>query len=376
MPEYQLQWITDHLAVGHAPLSYDQLEAIRRQGISAIVNLCAEFCDLHEIEGNYGFEVYYLPVHDNEAPLEPELEKALAWLDEAVYLGKKVLVHCRHGIGRTGTFVTAYLLRRGFGMKLAKRKLENTRACHSSFAQWWLLHKYGKKSGKLTIREPSLESKHIVDLAPHFEDYEAVLARLDQCFAHCAASNTGLTSCGLDTDACCFDFVEMSLIEAVYLSHHVNRTLTSEGRQKLIGRALRTTGRIRELLQGLAVPEGDPAAVGNDLRQVYAAEHLRCPLSVAGKCQAYPYRPVRCRTHGLPAGRVDLGLDQHSVTTVEELLGEIDGVLEALSDGLLLALSACLPERRELIFNLPDVVSGRFIQVLFGFLASSPAKSE
>ncbi|MGQ9500375.1 MAG: protein-tyrosine phosphatase family protein [Dissulfurimicrobium sp.] len=50
------------------------------------------------------------------------MERALAWLDEAIYLGKKVLVHCRHGIGRTGTFVTAYLIRRGLGLKLAAKK--------------------------------------------------------------------------------------------------------------------------------------------------------------------------------------------------------------------------------------------------------------
>ena len=37
---YELHWITDHLATGHAPLSYDDLDAIRAQGIGAIVNLC------------------------------------------------------------------------------------------------------------------------------------------------------------------------------------------------------------------------------------------------------------------------------------------------------------------------------------------------
>ena len=37
---YELHWITDHLATGHAPMSYDELDAIRAQGISAIVNLC------------------------------------------------------------------------------------------------------------------------------------------------------------------------------------------------------------------------------------------------------------------------------------------------------------------------------------------------
>ena len=120
---YPLTWVTDHLAVGGAPMTYEQLDSLKEQGITAILNLCAEFCDLHDIEAAAGFEVYYLPVPDEEAPDLPALEKALAWLDEAIYLGKKVLIHCRHGIGRTGTVLNAYLLRRGLGHKLAARVL-------------------------------------------------------------------------------------------------------------------------------------------------------------------------------------------------------------------------------------------------------------
>ncbi|MGD9950760.1 MAG: dual specificity protein phosphatase family protein, partial [Desulfobulbus sp.] len=121
MPEYQLTWITEQLATGYAPMSYEELDFIRDQGITAIVNLCGEFCDLHQIEEKSGFEVYYLPVDDECAPDLDEMEKALEWLDEAVYLKKKVLVQCRHGFGRTGTFVSAYLLRRGLGLKLAEK---------------------------------------------------------------------------------------------------------------------------------------------------------------------------------------------------------------------------------------------------------------
>ena len=38
------------------------------------------------------------------------------------------MAHCRFGVGRTGTFVTSYLLRKGLGLKLASRKLKKTRA--------------------------------------------------------------------------------------------------------------------------------------------------------------------------------------------------------------------------------------------------------
>ena len=112
---HPVTWVTDHLAVGPAPMSFAALDDLHGQGVGAILNLCAEFTDLHGIEAEHGFEVYHLPIEDEEAPDLAELDKALDWLDEAIYLGKKVFIHCRHGIGRTGTVLNAYILRRGLG---------------------------------------------------------------------------------------------------------------------------------------------------------------------------------------------------------------------------------------------------------------------
>ena len=64
-----------------------------------------------------------------------EMEKALDWFDEAVKLGKRVLVHCRFGIERTGTFVTAYLLRKSGALREVSKKLRSTRATPSSYNQ-------------------------------------------------------------------------------------------------------------------------------------------------------------------------------------------------------------------------------------------------
>jgi len=161
---YTVHWITDHLAVGHAPMSYDELASIRNEGIDAIINLCGEFCDLHHIEKNYGFMVLYLPVADDNAPELSDMEKALEWLDEAICLGRKVLVHCRLGIGRTGTFVMAHLLRSGCGLKPAEQKLrgiKGIRATPTSYYQWKFLRKYAKKIAKLTAGEHPLKDKRV-----------------------------------------------------------------------------------------------------------------------------------------------------------------------------------------------------------------------
>jgi len=143
-PGYEIDWVTDHLAVGGAPLSYEALDRIKASGIDAILNLCAEYCDLHEIEAKHGFEVHYLPIHDEKTPEIGELDRAMAWMDEIMRRNKKVLIHCRLGIGRTGTVLYAYLSSRGLESRLQETEIQKFRCRPANYCQWQLVQKYGR----------------------------------------------------------------------------------------------------------------------------------------------------------------------------------------------------------------------------------------
>lgn len=337
---YPLTWVTDHLAVGGAPMSYDQLASLKEQGITAILNLCAEFCDLHDIESAYGFEVHYLPVPDEQAPDLPALERALEWLDEAVYLGKKVLIHCRHGIGRTGTVLNAYLLRRGLGHKLAARVLRPLRSKPTNFDQWWTIRRYGKASGKLTIREPRLECGHLVDLSPFLADYAGLVAA-----ARLAAK--GLPRCGRDHDRCCRRPLSLSLIEAVHIGNRINMGLSSETRLGVIEEAAKAS---REM-ENLARRYGP----GSD--HCLSAWTRLCPLSREGVCLIFANRPIACLLAGLDP-------------TVEADLWEktLEPGLSRLSRQVFLALAGSISDVVLPRFPLPDVVSGRYVSAVFKHL--------
>jgi protein-tyrosine phosphatase len=364
MSAYPLTWVTNQLAVGHAPMSYDELRAIRDQGIDGIVNLCGEYCDLHQIQKDFGFEVYYLPVQDNEAPPSlQEVERALQWLDEAIYLGKKILVHCHLGIGRTGTFVTSYLLRRGFTMKLARQKLKKTRAESTSFNQWWFLRKFGKKEGRLTIREPSLEGGRLVNLAPYFEGYEALVAEVEALFLSSTDGVNEAPRCGRDTDACCHRFITLELIEAAYLSHHLNKRLASEARLEAIQRAIeahKIACRVSPPGKSLhsTLPDGQNSDEACPVETKEATGYT-CPLSVDGKCIAFSFRPVVCRAYDAT------GPGPYAMQPLEERLHD-------LSKRLFFELNAALLEGT-LLFSLTNVVSGRFVQEYFHFITKPPA---
>lgn len=339
---YKLTWVTDQLAVGCAPMSHVQLDSLKEQGIDGIINLCGEFCDLHEIERDAGFEVYYLPLEDEEAPGLVELENGLEWLDEAIYLGKKVLIHCRHGIGRTGTVLNAYLLRRGLGHKLAGRKLKALRSKPANFSQWWTIRKYGRRSGKLTSRTPCVEFKRKVDLSPFFNDYLELAGKVEQQ----ATKAKDRQQCGLDHDRCCRTPLRMTLAEALHLSHCVNLELTHEERLAVIEKAVATARAER-----LAMRE---ISSDNEAGFCLSGVDSICPLLEEAKCRLFDFRPLQCRAFGLDTS-------ENGRLWRDELMPG----LEKISNEIWFACTGTMQDAKLPLFALPDVVSGKFIETLF-----------
>lgn len=144
---YKIKWVTSEIAVGRAPESGRALETVQKAGIDVILNLCAECGDLHELERQAGFTVYWLPIFDALAPEFDELDEAVAWLADQLDQGKKVLIHCRFGVGRSGTVIAAYLLKRGKSMSQVNEILKKSPATPTSKDQQRFIRDYGEKLG-------------------------------------------------------------------------------------------------------------------------------------------------------------------------------------------------------------------------------------
>ena len=362
MSNYQLTWITENLAIGSAPMSFADLGVIRDQDIDGIVNLCGEYCDLHEIESQSDFEVYYLPIPDESVPDMAAMEMALDWLDESIYLGKKILVHCRFGIGRTGTFVTAYLIRKGLSLKVAEKKLKTTPASPESFRQWRLLKKYSKKTKQLKAREPSLENRQEVDLGTYFDEYESLVAQIEDHIDPGNDPNLQLKRCGSHTEECCFRYFDLGLMETVYLHNRINRLLKSQVRSEVIRQALDITVQVKKIRKEM-VFNGIWSSEANDtLQREYGRLQLRCPLSSQRVCLIYDSRPISCRTA--------------NVSVDKDMLKDIDEALVTLSRNIFLAFTGNFMKRGDLIFSMADTISGRFVEQYFNYLAGLQSVSE
>jgi protein-tyrosine phosphatase/nicotinamidase-related amidase len=63
--------------------------------------------------GSAGLEVHHLPVVDQKACSVEEMKAAVAWMEEGLQAGEKVVVHCVGGLGRSGMAAAALLKSRG-----------------------------------------------------------------------------------------------------------------------------------------------------------------------------------------------------------------------------------------------------------------------
>jgi len=98
--------------VAFSPMPYPEDIPELTEKFDAMVVLTYEYELYYELEElvKRGIEVLYAPIEDFTAPSLKELLEIVKWIDKRAKGGKKVLIHCLGGSGRSGTVVTAYLM--------------------------------------------------------------------------------------------------------------------------------------------------------------------------------------------------------------------------------------------------------------------------
>ena len=135
-----------------------------------------------------------------------------------------------------------------------------------------------------------------------FEQYEALVRKVDQAVDRVQAAHPGEVRCGQGCSDCCFAVFDLTLAEAFYLNAHSHWELAESVRKAVLQRAEtadRQFYQLKHKLQRLRQREGKG---DRELLQYLAEQRVRCPLlNEENGCDGYAFRPLTCRIYGIPA---------------------------------------------------------------------------
>lgn len=137
-------WITPALAIGGC-FAIDACEELAREYlIRGVIDLREEACD-DEVElRRHGIELLHLPTRDHAAVAPEMLREGVAFSARHLDAGARVLIHCQHGIGRSGLLALCVLVDRGYSpldaLELAKTRRPKVSPSAAQYEAWsrWL----------------------------------------------------------------------------------------------------------------------------------------------------------------------------------------------------------------------------------------------
>jgi atypical dual specificity phosphatase len=114
-----------------SPVDYD-MDLLARMGITHLVTLTERDLDQATL-ARHGLTNIHLPIFDRESPSVRQTYMLLRRMQVLLDEGKVVAVHCKAGIGRTGTILAAWLIREG-GLS-ADNAIARLRSINRSYVQ-------------------------------------------------------------------------------------------------------------------------------------------------------------------------------------------------------------------------------------------------
>jgi hypothetical protein len=129
------------------------IDLTRPDEIRSYTQALFEEAKVYEIEVKH----HRFPIGDFGLPTPGQMKSILSRMDESLRAGHKVYLHCLGGIGRTGTAVGCFLVRRGKTGEEALKQL----------AQWW------RKVPKSRYHPRSPETQEQADFIRNWAEHEA-----------------------------------------------------------------------------------------------------------------------------------------------------------------------------------------------------------
>jgi protein-tyrosine phosphatase len=138
-----LSWITETLAIGGSFPPNETQSLAREHGVAAVVDLRGEARDDVQLLAKHAIEFLHLPTIDFAPISPPRLHHGIGFVTHQLSRGRRVLVHCAHGIGRSALLGLCVLVERGYApidalalAKARRRCISPSPAQYEAWAAW------------------------------------------------------------------------------------------------------------------------------------------------------------------------------------------------------------------------------------------------
>ena len=150
---FDLSWITETLAIGGSFLPTQSAALARDHQVAAVVDLRGETSDDPQLLARHSVEFLHLPTIDF-APIRPVmLERGIAFVTTHVSAGRRVLLHCARGIGRSAMLGLCVLVEHGHTPLDALALTKDRRSCvspspaqYEAWAAWLAVRRAGRNA--------------------------------------------------------------------------------------------------------------------------------------------------------------------------------------------------------------------------------------
>ena len=146
----RFSWHVGQMVAGSArPGRYNDISkdfaTLKQQGIEIIVNLCEGRLDI-PAEFAADFTEVHEPVLDGHPPEPEQLENIIALVKKSAAAGKRAVVHCRGGVGRTATVLIPLIMAmEGISLDEAVARLRSSGRYTQTMQQWHFLEAWARE---------------------------------------------------------------------------------------------------------------------------------------------------------------------------------------------------------------------------------------
>jgi protein-tyrosine phosphatase len=109
-----LWWVIPNHLGGMRKPTPEEIQGLKSLGVDAVVSVMDDPSNL-AFYRQAGLPHLWLPTTGGQAPTPEQVEQFEQFVEHQQAQGDSVVVHCSSGRRRTGTFLAAYLIRRGHG---------------------------------------------------------------------------------------------------------------------------------------------------------------------------------------------------------------------------------------------------------------------